>query len=352
MCADKEKIKGNFSFLLRSLLNGSKISISPTMTVVGKNQHFSFLAWILVLILTGTCFSQNPRRLRRVPYQQQGDQQNQQPSSSTVEQEGAPNTANYPQRPVFTPGNPSNNPSTPAPGQVAPTPSQAIQPANAAAQVNQSQSNPVAPAQSQGFIGPPVPIPPTPEQMPPGAPKIVFQDGLLTVESVNSRLTDILNAIHNKAGIQFEGLQSGSDRVAGKFGPARCGEVITSLLSGSRYDYVIVGVSDNPGLVQRVILNPSNSAGTTAGANGAPMVNQQANANEDDENGAEEPEPQPEQVQAPQPQQFQPQVASPNANNQPKTTEQLLEELKRIQQQNQQNQQRQTPPAPIKTVPQ
>ena len=319
------------------------------MTVVGKNQRFSFLAWILVLILTGTCFSQNPRRTRRVPYHPQGDQQNQQPSNSTADQESQPNTANYPQRPVFTPGNPNNSPSTSAPGQSAPTPSQAIQPVNAPPQANQSQSNPVAPAQSQGFIGPPVPIPPTPEQMPPGAPKIVFQDGLLTVESVNSRLTDILNAIHNKAGIQFEGLQSGPDRVAGKFGPARCGEVITSLLSGSRYDYVIVGVPENPALVQRVILNPSTSAGAAPGTTGGPVGNQQANANEDDENGAEDPEPQPEQVQAPQPQQLQPAVASPNANNQPKTTEQLLEELKRIQQQ---NQQRQPPSAPIKTVPQ
>lgn len=344
---EKEKLSGNFSFPLRSLFNGSKISISPTMTVVRKNQHCVFLAWILVLILTGTCFSQNPRRTRRVPYYPQGDQQNQQPSNSTADQESQPNTANYPPRPVFTPGNPNNNPSTPAPGQIAP--SQAIQPVNAAQPPNQPQSNPVAPVQGQGFIGPPVPIPPTPEQMPPGAPKIVFQDGLLTVESINSRLSDILNAIHNKAGIQFEGLQSGSDRVAGKFGPARCGEVITSLLSGSRYDYVIVGVPENPALVQRVILNPSASAGTGAGATPSPVGNQQANANEDDENGAEEAEPQPEQVQAPQPQQLQPAASNPNANNQPKTTEQLLEELKRIQQQ---NQQRQPPTAPIKNNPQ
>ena len=319
------------------------------MTVVGKNQRFSFLAWILVLILTGTCFSQIPGRRPRPLYQQRADQQNQQranqqnqqPATSTADQEAQPNTANYPQRPVPAPGNPYTNPATPAPGQAVPTPSQAIQPA---AQ---------APPQGQGFIGPPVPIPPTPEQMPPGAPKIEYQSGLLSVESFNSKLTDILNGIHSKTGIQFEGLQSGPDRVAGKFGPAPADEVLTTLLSGSRYDYVIVGLQDSPKLVQRVILSPSTTAGTVAGATGAPMGNQRANANGDDEeNGSEETEAQPEQVQAPEPQQVQPVqpvVPRSNANNQPKTTEQLLEELKQIQQQ---NQQRQPPTAPIKPMPQ
>lgn len=169
---------------------------------------------------------------------------------------------------------------------------------------------------------------------------------------MNARLIDILNGIRSKAGIQFEGVQQSPDRVAGKFGPAPPSEVLSNLLQGSRYDYVIVGTPENPGLVQRVILTPT--AGTAAAAGNTPAgveAAQQANGDEDDSSdddssGADE---------TAQPQQPQPnQPADPNGA---KTPEQLLEELKRMQQQslqqNQQNPNQQNPqnPAPRKPGP-
>jgi len=314
------------------------------MTVVAKKQRFAFLLWALVLALIGSSLAQNPRRLRR-PLSQQ-------PEAPTTEQEAAPNTSSYPQSPAYTPANPYPQPTTPynqqAPAAVFST-QQPVQPVvTPAPQINQARTNPVAAPQNQGFIGPPVPVPPTPEQMPPAPPKITYQNGLLSVESVNSRLTDILNTIHSKTGIQFEGLLPGQDRVAGKFGPAPADEVLTTLLQGSRYDYVIMGQPDNAALVQRVILTPNAGAGTVAGVAGSTMGgNPRANENEEEDNGGEEPEAQQEQVQTP-PQQLQP-LLQPGPNNTPKTTEQLLEELKQMQQRNQQNQ---PPTAPLKpTVP-
>ncbi|HEY6351523.1 MAG TPA: hypothetical protein VI636_19135 [Candidatus Angelobacter sp.] len=315
------------------------------MTVVAKKQRFAILLWALVLALIGGSFAQNPRRLRR-PLSQQ-------PEAPTAEQEAAPNTSGYPQSPAYTPANSYPQPTTPIYNQQAPatvfSTQQPVQPVvNPAPQINPAQTNPVAVPQNQGFIGPPVPVPPTPEQMPPAPPKISYQNGLLSVESVNSRLTDILNGIHTRTGIQFEGLLPGQDRVAGKFGPAPAEEVLTALLQGSRYDYVIIGLADNPALVQRVILTPNAGVGTVAGVAGSAMGgNPQANENEEEDNGGEEPEGQQEQVQTP-PQQLQP-LLQPGQNNTPKTTEQLLEELKQIQQRNQQSQ---PPTAPLKpTVP-
>lgn len=311
------------------------------MRVIGQNQRFASLLWILVLVLAGSSFAHGQVR-RRPTFPPQ-------PNTSTADQEAQPNTSQYPQRPGFTPGNPYNQPSIPVPQT---TPAATTQPApqsNPAPQASQTQPT-LVPAPPQGFIGPPVPVPPTPEQMPPGPPKITYQNGLLSVESVNSRLSDILNGIHNRTGIQFEGLLPGQDRVAGKFGPAPADEVLSTLLRGSRYDYVILGVPENPQLVQRVILTPNSTSGTVAGAAGNPMGARPQATDEEEENGSEESEgQQQEQVQAPEPlRQVQPiQQPGQNANNTPKTTEQLLEELKQMQQQ---NQQRRPPTAPIKPL--
>src|SRR2546423_573127 len=78
------------------------------------------------------------------------------------------------------------------------------------------------------LIGPPIdlmqplptPTPQTPAQSPPAPPRIAYQNGLLTVDSTNARLGDILNAIRTQTGVQFEGLQSANDRVAFRMGPA------------------------------------------------------------------------------------------------------------------------------------
>src|SRR5215468_1628257 len=324
------------------------------MTVASKNLRFGYLLCVLFLVLSQVCLAQNPRRHRRPQVQQQPV-----PNFSTAEQEAQPNTAYYPQAPVYT--NPAPDPNTQpvhpvaAPAASNPTPRNpdtgVKTPNPPTAQPNQPPVTAQTP-QNHGLIGPPAPIPPTPEQMPPSAPKVIFQNGLLSVESVNSRLIDILNGIRNKTGMQFEGVQASPERVAGKFGPAPPDEVLRSLLQGSKYDYVIIGTPDRPEMVQRVILTPSGSAPAVAGTTPAPGASPQTANGEEEDNGSDEGgDPTPEQVQMPERPQT-PAVAQPRSTAAPKTTEQLLEELKQMQQQQQQNQQNpQTqprPPAPIK----
>src|SRR5215471_675726 len=326
------------------------------MSVASKNLRVGYLLCVFVLVLSQVCLAQNPRRHRRPQVQQQPV-----PNFSTAEQEAQPNTAYYPQTPAYT--NPAPDPNT-----------QPVQPVAAPATSNPSPRNPDTgvktpnpptaqpnqpPAtaqtpQNHGLIGPPAPIPPTPEQMPPSAPKVIFQNGLLSVESVNSRLVDIMNGIRNKTGTQFEGLQASQERVAGKFGPAPPDELLRSLLQGSKYDYVIIGMPDNPEMVQRVILTPSGSAPAVVGTTQAPGRSPQTGNGEEEDNGSDEGgDPTPEQVQMPERPQT-PAVAQPRGTAAPKTTEQLLEELKQMQMQQQQQQNPQNPqtqprpPAPIK----
>jgi len=175
--------------------------------------------------------------------------------------------------------------------------------------------------------------------MAPAPPKVTYQNGLLSVESTNARLGDIFNAIRAKAGIQFEGLPTGQekDRVAGKFGPAPADQVLTSLLQGSHFDYVIIGMPENPSLVQRVILTPNPGSGAVAAAPGTQPV-QHAEGDEDDDSGDDSSAESPDQAQGSQ----QPPPAQGAQHPAgPKNAEELLNELKRMQQQAQQNQQQQ-----------
>ena len=190
--------------------------------------------------------------------------------------------------------------------------------------------------QQQQFVGPPSPEPvqqppQRPEQMPPVPARVSFQNGLLTVQAPNSTLGDIFNGIRSRAGIQFEGGQGAGDRVALVIGPAPADEVLRALLTGSRFDYVILGDPNNPDLVQRVILTPR--TGGPAGAVTAALPPQaRPQGSEDDD----EDQPPSETVQPPPPVQPPPIQAPQQAGDSPKTTQQLLEELKQMQQQQQQ----------------
>ena len=198
----------------------------------------------------------------------------------------------------------------------------------------------------------PTPVPsPTPMQamkpsdMPPVPPQVTFRNGLLTVNAVNSTLSSLLTAIRNKTGIEFEGAElAGQDRVAISMGPASEGEVLASILSGSSLDYVVMGRPDSPTIVQRVLLTRRSQPGAATVANGQPTPNPNAQQEGDEEGQDEsaadaEQQPQDTAAQPPPVQQQQPEGQQPSRSRhpqirtaQPKTPEQLLQELKEMQQ--------------------
>jgi hypothetical protein len=192
------------------------------------------------------------------------------------------------------------------------------------------------------------PSAPAEDLPPPTAPQVTYRNNLLTVQASNSTLAALLTAIRNKTGIQFEGLDSGaSERVAISMGPAPEGEVLAAILGGSKFDYVVVERQDSPGTVQRVLL--SSRAGSAAAASGAtPTVSPALSTEGDDDDSPDEGEPPQDTPARPPVTQVQPQQL-PVQPPQTKTPEQLLEELKRMQQQ-QQPQQPQ-PNAPMKAPP-
>ncbi len=101
----------------------------------------------------------------------------------------------------------------------------------------------------------PVAIPAmTPEQLPPEAPRVTYSNGLLTVDSQNATLGEIFGAIRRQTGLQLDSIAGfGSERVAAHFAGAPR-DVISGLLDGSKYGYVLVGSATDAGAVQKVVL--------------------------------------------------------------------------------------------------
>lgn len=199
---------------------------------------------------------------------------------------------------------------------------------------------------------PPVPQPPpTPEQMPAVPPRVSMNHGMLSISADNSTLGDILNSVRQQTGATLEVPSSiANERVATNVGPGSPREVLQELLSGSKFDYIIVGTTQDPNAVQRIILSQrTGGALNQTFANNQPVnnYNQSNYQPPEDVNQSFDEEPQPEPAPPepppqPEPQQVMPpNGAQPNNNQQqPKTPEQLLHELQMMQQQQQQQQQR------------
>jgi hypothetical protein len=270
-------------------------------------------------------------------------------SFAAAQEPVTPNVVRRPHRPLRQLRDPQNPDAMPV-SQITPAEQQAPP---------QQPLRPPQPAAPAPTASPtPSPVAQAPEHLPPPTPPVVtYQNGLLTVQAMNSTLGGLLTAIRNKTGIQFEGLEGGApDRVAIAMGPAPEGEVLAAILSGSGFDYVVMGRQDSPGTVQRVLLMPRGGATpTVAGTQPArPAAGEGDEEDVPEEQASGDPEPQdtparPPLTQAQQQPQQQP--------DQPKTPEQLMQQLQQMQQQRQLQQQQQQSPqnqAPVKppTVPQ
>jgi hypothetical protein len=217
--------------------------------------------------------------------------------------------------------------------------------------VNTANAAPQHPARKrpvkQEQPAPPPPPPPTLEQMPARPPTVTFSNGLLTIIAENSTLGDILRGVRAQTKATVEIPPNTSERVVTHLGPGPARDVLTSLLNGSHYNYVMLESATHPGMVDRLILTSKSGGPVEAGSapipptpNGAP----QADMEQSDTPAVDIAE-QPNDNPAENPSSEEAQPAEPGAQSPIKTPEQLLRELQ-LQQQQQQQQQQGGQPAP------
>src|SRR5579862_2625536 len=254
----------------------------------------------------------------------------------------------------------------------APAVGQAPGTAQVAASAKPVQDQAVAPTHKKGArskkaavaeVPQPPPPPPTPEQLPPTPPQVRFQSGQLTIDAHNSTLSQVMHAVQSQTGASIDIPSSaGSERVVAQIGPGQPRDVLSTLLNGSHFDYVKIGVMGSPGAVQKVILTPRQSgptATTTAQANPTPQPDADSEEapvaeNEPDYQNNQYPNgraPMPPggfrrpglPVQPPPPEQQNGFSAEQQQENGGKTPEQLMQELQEMQQQQQRYQEQLNP---------
>jgi hypothetical protein len=241
----------------------------------------------------------------------------------------------------------------------------AVSPANAGSQQTQRKTKtkkaqkPQLPPLPSGPTGPVQPMPL--DSMAPVPPQVSYHDSQLTIVAPNSTLGDILRAVRKQTGAEIE-IPPATERVVTHLGPGPAREVISQLLNGSRFNYVLLGSPADDSVLTRVVLvakspqenaNPNNSAiaeqpqagiGPHTGNPGARLPEPDANAAADDntDDAADQAAAEAEQQQQ-----------QPSSPDQPavKTPQQMLQEMQQRQLQLQQQQQGQ-PPVPPPQPPQ
>jgi hypothetical protein len=188
------------------------------------------------------------------------------------------------------------------------------------------------------------------------APKVTYEGGKLSIVAHNCTLADVLRAVKKQLGADLDVPPNATERVVADLGPGTPREVITDLLNGTHFNYVIVGSASDPSAVQSLALTPKTGGTETASATppnrpGAPqrafqpgMAPPAQGATGPPESGQAEPEDNPdppEEATDPNDEDQPPPAQSADQNpgqQTPKTPEQLLQELQRQQQQMQQQQ--------------
>jgi hypothetical protein len=90
------------------------------------------------------------------------------------------------------------------------------------------------------------------------SPKVTYVNGQLTISAKDATLGDILRAVSTKTGavIEFPSDRA-QEHLFANAGPGPVREVLSSLLNGSRFNYVMVASPANPNVLQRMILTSS-----------------------------------------------------------------------------------------------
>jgi hypothetical protein len=106
----------------------------------------------------------------------------------------------------------------------------------------------------------PPPAPPAPKKV-----EISFQDGRLRLVSNKASLAEVLNEIRTQLKADIV-VPAGAEQevVAVALGPSTPRDVISHLLDGSRYNFIIVGTDADANQVERVVLSPKNNLAESA----------------------------------------------------------------------------------------
>jgi hypothetical protein len=103
--------------------------------------------------------------------------------------------------------------------------------------------------------------------------QVNFQRGELTVHAQKATLAEVLYAIQQRTGADIP-IPAGAEQeqVVADAGPGPAKDVLTALLTGTRFNFIVVGSDQNDGGLRSVILSPKSDLGTSMPAGMQPVT--------------------------------------------------------------------------------
>jgi hypothetical protein len=92
------------------------------------------------------------------------------------------------------------------------------------------------------------------ELIPPAAPHVTYQRGLMTIVAQNSTLADILLDVRKLTGASIDIPPNATERVVTQLGPGPVRDVLAGLLNGTGFNYVMAGSSSDPAALSALLL--------------------------------------------------------------------------------------------------
>ncbi len=120
-----------------------------------------------------------------------------------------------------------------------------------------AMSGPGMPVPAMSASAPVAPVTPPPPPL-----EVAVRGNLLSIHTEGATLSEVLYAVHRKTGAEIA-IPSGAERerVVVRLGPAPGKEVISALLNGSRFNYILVGSDRDPGGFKNLLLSLKSGAG-------------------------------------------------------------------------------------------
>ena len=100
-----------------------------------------------------------------------------------------------------------------------------------------------------------------------GAPVVRYANGKLSIAAQNATMGDMLQALSSATGavIDFPH-EHAAERMSANIGPGTVRDVLSTLLNGSGFNYVILGSQNNPNVLRRLILTEGETSAAAPSA--------------------------------------------------------------------------------------
>jgi hypothetical protein len=173
-------------------------------------------------------------------------------------------------------------------------------------------------------------LPPSLLDKPPQPAQITLSGGLLTIHADNSSLSAILQHLASSGGMSVDGFQK-DQRIFGTYGPGNPRDILSGLLQGAGYNFLMVGNTEQ-GTPKQLVLTASTGGGV-ASSPAQPDTDDQSDQDDSDNSVNNNLSPEP-----PMPERTAPPgaaIAPPNSDGRVKSPAEIIQELQRLRQQQQ-----------------